>query len=281
MTDAALGRFFSPAAVAADAPPVAVGAPHAARDRSDRLRRLLRGGARSRSDVAARRHPHADARDQRRPRSNRCPGTATAGCCPTAIPGAQAVRLPAAHISNLERPRSFTAALFDFLLPKAAGTVEAGMPIRRAALGAAHVDRSIAGGHRLHTRLPGTDHPIRVGHDLGPPRPRPSHAAPAGPCHDCGAGPLGGVPAARPRRPRPRARAVRREGSAAAGRCLRRRAGGEHRHFTSPPRNCRMGQWGDSMGCDWHFFVCFAGPHPRETLWGPTHSCQRSLRSRR
>jgi 3-oxoadipate enol-lactonase/4-carboxymuconolactone decarboxylase len=61
----------------------------------------------------------------------------------TSIPGAQAVRLPAAHISNLERPRSFTAALFDFLLPKAAGTVEAGLPVRRAALGAAHVERSL------------------------------------------------------------------------------------------------------------------------------------------
>ena len=59
------------------------------------------------------------------------------------IPGAQAVRLPAAHVSNLERPRSFTAALLDFLLPKAAGTVEAGLPVRRAALGAAHVDRSL------------------------------------------------------------------------------------------------------------------------------------------
>ena len=61
------------------------------------------------------------------------------------IPAARAVRLPAAHISNLARPRSFTAALFDFLLPQADGTVETGMPIRRAALGDAHVDRSIAG----------------------------------------------------------------------------------------------------------------------------------------
>ena len=62
----------------------------------------------------------------------------------TAIPGARAVRLPAAHVSNLERPRSFTAALLDFLVPAAAGTVEAGQRVRRAALGDAHVDRSIA-----------------------------------------------------------------------------------------------------------------------------------------
>jgi 3-oxoadipate enol-lactonase/4-carboxymuconolactone decarboxylase len=60
------------------------------------------------------------------------------------IAGAQVVRLPAAHVSNLERPRSFSAALFDFLLPKADGTLETGMPIRRAVLGDAHVDRSVA-----------------------------------------------------------------------------------------------------------------------------------------
>ena len=41
-----------------------------------------------------------------------------------------------------------------------------------------------------------------------------------------------------------------------------------------------MGRWGDSMGCDWDYFVCFAGPHPRETLWGPTHTAaSASLRS--
>jgi 3-oxoadipate enol-lactonase/4-carboxymuconolactone decarboxylase len=60
------------------------------------------------------------------------------------IPGAQYVRLPAAHISNLARPRSFTAALMGFLLP-AGGSDEAGWRIRRAVLGDAHVDRSIEG----------------------------------------------------------------------------------------------------------------------------------------
>jgi len=59
------------------------------------------------------------------------------------IPGAQFVRLNAAHISNLARPRSFTTALVDFLLPKPDGSYEAGLPIRRAALGDAHVDRSL------------------------------------------------------------------------------------------------------------------------------------------
>ena len=33
------------------------------------------------------------------------------------IPGARAVQLAATHLSNVERPSSFTAALFDFLLP--------------------------------------------------------------------------------------------------------------------------------------------------------------------
>jgi 3-oxoadipate enol-lactonase/4-carboxymuconolactone decarboxylase len=63
------------------------------------------------------------------------------------IPGARAIHLPTGHLSNVERPRSFTAAVLDFLAPKAAAatdTLEAGMAVRRAALGDAHVDRAIA-----------------------------------------------------------------------------------------------------------------------------------------
>ncbi len=60
------------------------------------------------------------------------------------IPAAQALRLPAAHISNLERPRTFNAAVLDFLLPKANNAADAGMEIRRAVLGDAHVDRATA-----------------------------------------------------------------------------------------------------------------------------------------
>jgi 3-oxoadipate enol-lactonase/4-carboxymuconolactone decarboxylase len=57
------------------------------------------------------------------------------------IPGARVVRLPATHLSNLERPRSFTAALLDFLVPQAAVNIqEAGDAVRRAVLGDAHVD---------------------------------------------------------------------------------------------------------------------------------------------
>jgi 3-oxoadipate enol-lactonase/4-carboxymuconolactone decarboxylase len=60
------------------------------------------------------------------------------------IPGACAVHLPAAHLSNIERPRSFTAAMLDFLLPREVASPEAGMKVRREVLGNAHVDRALA-----------------------------------------------------------------------------------------------------------------------------------------
>lgn len=60
------------------------------------------------------------------------------------IAGARAVHLPAAHLSNLEAPRSFTAAVLAFLLPSEPGSVEAGLQKRRAVLGDAHVDRALA-----------------------------------------------------------------------------------------------------------------------------------------
>jgi 3-oxoadipate enol-lactonase / 4-carboxymuconolactone decarboxylase len=62
------------------------------------------------------------------------------------IPGARVVRLPAAHLSNLERPRSFTAELLEFLRPRdtSSDQLKAGFAIRREVLGDAHVDRAIA-----------------------------------------------------------------------------------------------------------------------------------------
>jgi len=63
------------------------------------------------------------------------------------IPGARVLRLPAAHLSNLECPRSFTAGLLDFLETGPSGSIdplEAGFAVRRAMLGDAHVERSIA-----------------------------------------------------------------------------------------------------------------------------------------
>jgi 3-oxoadipate enol-lactonase/4-carboxymuconolactone decarboxylase len=63
------------------------------------------------------------------------------------IPGAKALHLPAAHLSNIERPHSFTTALLEFLLPQPnanADALEAGFEVRRAVLGDAHVDKAIA-----------------------------------------------------------------------------------------------------------------------------------------
>jgi 3-oxoadipate enol-lactonase/4-carboxymuconolactone decarboxylase len=59
-----------------------------------------------------------------------------------AIPGAAVVRLPAAHLSNLERPRSFSAAVLEFLLPLPADAARAGERVRRTVLGDAHVDQA-------------------------------------------------------------------------------------------------------------------------------------------
>ena len=61
------------------------------------------------------------------------------------IAGAHVVHLEAAHLSNIERPRGFTAAVLQFLLPAAdASTREVGMQVRRRILGDAHVDRATA-----------------------------------------------------------------------------------------------------------------------------------------
>jgi 3-oxoadipate enol-lactonase/4-carboxymuconolactone decarboxylase len=60
------------------------------------------------------------------------------------IPHARVVRLPAAHLSNIERPRSFNAALLRFLLPAPSDALAAGFEKRRRILGDAHVDRAIA-----------------------------------------------------------------------------------------------------------------------------------------
>jgi 3-oxoadipate enol-lactonase / 4-carboxymuconolactone decarboxylase len=59
------------------------------------------------------------------------------------IPDTRAVRLAAAHLSNIEKPRSFTAALLDFLW-QAPDPLQAGEKVRRAVLGNAHVDSAIA-----------------------------------------------------------------------------------------------------------------------------------------
>jgi 3-oxoadipate enol-lactonase / 4-carboxymuconolactone decarboxylase len=62
------------------------------------------------------------------------------------IPKARSLQLPAAHLSNMEQPRSFLAGLLEFLLPEGdeAQRSEAGFAMRRATLGDDYVDRAIA-----------------------------------------------------------------------------------------------------------------------------------------
>ena len=62
-----------------------------------------------------------------------------------AIPHATVVRLPAAHLSNVERPRSFTAALLRFLATaRHEDSYAAGLDVRRRVLGGGHVERASA-----------------------------------------------------------------------------------------------------------------------------------------
>ena len=143
VTEPALGRFFTAAMVAAEAPAVTW------------ARRVLLATdpiGYAGCCAAVRDLSHTDALgDIRTPtlvisgdQDESMPWEGHGRVLSEGIPGARFVRLPAAHISNLVRPRSFTAALLDFFLPKADGSIETGLPIRRAALGDAHVDRSLA-----------------------------------------------------------------------------------------------------------------------------------------
>jgi 3-oxoadipate enol-lactonase/4-carboxymuconolactone decarboxylase len=51
----------------------------------------------------------------------------------------------AAHIPTVEQPEAVTAAIGEFLAPVPADWFEAGLAVRRAVLGEAHVARSMAG----------------------------------------------------------------------------------------------------------------------------------------
>jgi 3-oxoadipate enol-lactonase / 4-carboxymuconolactone decarboxylase len=62
------------------------------------------------------------------------------------IPGATAVVLPGAHLSNLAQPRTFTSAVLEFLLPRdqLRDPLDLGLRVRSQVLGHEHVDRSMA-----------------------------------------------------------------------------------------------------------------------------------------
>ena len=64
------------------------------------------------------------------------------------IAGAHLVRLPAAHLSNVECPRAFVSAIFSFLRPRPTSNqsvLQAGLEARREVFGNEHVERAIAG----------------------------------------------------------------------------------------------------------------------------------------
>ncbi len=69
---------------------------------------------------------------------------ASAEALQDALHGSLAVLPGAAHIPTIEVPDQVTDAIRRFLLPEAADTYEAGMAVRRAVLGGAHVDRAAA-----------------------------------------------------------------------------------------------------------------------------------------
>jgi 3-oxoadipate enol-lactonase/4-carboxymuconolactone decarboxylase len=143
VVDAVLGRFFSPGVSTSDAPIVATtrrtflttnpvgyaGCCAAIRDMDQtasmsaiRAPTLVIGGDR---DISTPWEGHGD-------------------LLTGSIPGARSVRLPVAHLATAEQPRSFTVAVLEFLLPPADNSLETGMRARRAVLGDAHVDRSMA-----------------------------------------------------------------------------------------------------------------------------------------
>ena len=143
VTDVVMGRFFSPATLASNSPAVAwarrtllatdpvgyAGCCAAIRDMDHssllpriRTPTLIIGGD---LDVPMPWNLHGDVLGR-------------------AIAGSRVVRLPAAHLSNLERPRCFAVAVLEFVLPPPGGTLETGMASRRAVLGDAHVDRAVS-----------------------------------------------------------------------------------------------------------------------------------------
>jgi 3-oxoadipate enol-lactonase / 4-carboxymuconolactone decarboxylase len=140
---AAMGRFFSPAFLSANSPAVA----WARRTLLDTSAVGYAGCCAAIRDFDMRTHLHKI----RVPSLVICgtldvsmPWTGHSDVLASAIAGSVAVRLPAAHISNLETPRSFSAALHAFLTPPAEDTLAAGLAVRRSILGDAHVDRAVA-----------------------------------------------------------------------------------------------------------------------------------------
>ena len=88
---------------------------------------------------------------------------------------ARCVELDAAHLSNVEaqadvhRGRPRLPGRLRRRWTSASATTQ-GLAGRRAVLGGAHVDRALARRTRADRRVPGPDHPLRLGRDLDPAR---------------------------------------------------------------------------------------------------------------
>ena len=142
VADAAMARFFTPALLAASPPRVAsaretflrndpagyAGAAAAVRDLdlTDGL-----GHVRTPTLVIS---GDADAS---------MPWESHGAVLAAAIPEARTARLPAAHLSSLELPRTFTRTVLEFLSPTAGDAYTGGLDVRRAVLGREHVDRAL------------------------------------------------------------------------------------------------------------------------------------------
>jgi 3-oxoadipate enol-lactonase/4-carboxymuconolactone decarboxylase len=142
IADMVMGRFFSPESLAADSPTVATA-------RRTLLSTDPRGYAgccaaiRDMDQTAALGRIRAPALIISGERDVSLPWTGHSQVLAGHLAGAQLLHLPTAHLSNLEAPRSFNAALRAFLLPRG-DSLDAGMARRRAVLGDAHVDRASA-----------------------------------------------------------------------------------------------------------------------------------------
>ncbi len=131
------------------------------------LRRVLRGhlGLRHPRRTPEHHHPDPGRRRPRRPRRSPRPWPAN---WPTASRARRCTNSPGPPTWPRSNGPDAVLAAMRAHLPQADGQA-----VRRAVLGDDHVDRAVAEHHGVHRRLPGPDHPLRLGRDLDPPRPRP------------------------------------------------------------------------------------------------------------
>ncbi len=143
VVDAAMARFFTPALLAANPPRVG-----SARDTFLRTSPIgYAGAAAAVRDLDLRgglRRIHAPTLIVSGDADPSMPWDSHGALLAGAIAGAKVVRLGAAHLSNLELPRTFTRTVLEFLTPRRSDTFLAGLDVRRAVLGREYVDRALS-----------------------------------------------------------------------------------------------------------------------------------------